>query len=142
MATPLEAAARCNRLPAQRLVDLARERDRMSAELSAMRKLLGDVREAAFDSSDVHDGFTEIRRILMRNWDTATPPGRAFDLVRHQDHSHVSGVGRVAEGYVFEDGQAVLRWLSGADASTNVYASVEAIQRIHGHGGATEVRYR
>jgi hypothetical protein len=114
----------------------------MAAELSAMRKLLGIIRDAAFDSSDIHDGFSMIRQVLMRNWEAATPPGRVFDLIRHQDHSHVSGEGRVAEGYVFEDGQAVLRWLSGADASTNIYASVEAIQRIHGHGGSTEVRYR
>lgn len=140
MATPHDISK--GRSQAQRVGDLARERDRVSAELMAAKKLLGKIREAAFNSPDIHDGYAAVRQLLADNWDAATPPGKAFDLVRYQDRSGVSGAGRVAEGYEFEDGTAVMRWLSGSDASTNTYASVESIVRIHGHGGSTEVVFR
>lgn len=65
---------------------------------------------------------------------------KAFQLVRTDDVSGVSGLGVVAEGVVFTDGIAVLRWLT-AGGSTAVYDSIESLERIHGHNGATKVRY-
>jgi hypothetical protein len=63
---------------------------------------------------------------------------RTFTLVRKQDISGVSGTGVVAEGAVFACGKAVLVWLTEVN-SVAVYDSVQALEEIHGHGGATHV---
>lgn len=65
---------------------------------------------------------------------------KLFDLVRDEDESGVSGTGTVAQGVVFDDGTAVIRWLTKF-ASTAVYNSVDELIAIHGHGGKTIVRY-
>lgn len=62
-----------------------------------------------------------------------------FILERDVDVSGVSGTGRVAEGVVFTDGTAVVRWITGEHHSTVVWESVDALLAIHGHGGATRV---
>lgn len=61
-----------------------------------------------------------------------------FQLHRDTDVSGVSGVGIVAEGARFGDGRAVMRWLTGV-SSTAVYDSIEDLESIHGHNGATRV---
>lgn len=63
---------------------------------------------------------------------------RVFNLVRNQDVSGVSGTGVVAQGVEFDDGTCAMRWLTGT-ASTAVYASLQDVETIHGHGGATQV---
>lgn len=63
---------------------------------------------------------------------------RIFRLERDIDVSGVSGTGVVARGVEFPDGTVALRWL-GADPSTVFWASIDAAERIHGHGGATRV---
>lgn len=65
---------------------------------------------------------------------------RTFHLWRHTDISDVSGVGKVAEGVQFSDGQCAMRWLSGRPTTT-LYDSVDDLIYIHGHGGATELRW-
>jgi hypothetical protein len=65
---------------------------------------------------------------------------RTFKLVRTEDVTGVSGTGVVAEGVVFEDGSAAMRWKTET-ASTAVYDSIEDVERIHGHGGSTKVRF-
>ena len=49
----------------------------------------------------------------------------------------------VAEGVVFRDGTAVLRWLPGpvTAQSTVVYASIGDVIAIHGHEGRTRVSF-
>lgn len=61
---------------------------------------------------------------------------KRFHLERKQDVSGISGIGAVAEGVVFEDGQAVLHW-KGEHCCTNVYKSIDDIVFVHGHGGST-----
>ena len=63
-----------------------------------------------------------------------------FTLERLVDSTGVSGVGRVAEGIVFSDGSTVMRWLT-EHRSTTFYESAREVLAIHGHGGATELRY-
>ena len=65
---------------------------------------------------------------------------KLFNLVRTEDVSQVSGLGIVAEGVVFSDGVAVLRWLT-AGGSTGIYDSIEHLEKIHGHEGRTKVVY-
>jgi hypothetical protein len=63
-----------------------------------------------------------------------------FVLERGEDVSGVSGTGIVAEGVVFSDGTAVLHWLSSL-TSTAIYHNMHDLVAIHGHNGATQVRY-
>jgi hypothetical protein len=65
---------------------------------------------------------------------------RRFQLARDVDVSGVSGVGIVADGVVFPDGVSVIRW-RGERRSTVVWPSVEDVEAIHGHNGATRIEW-
>ena len=65
---------------------------------------------------------------------------RRFVLRRIEDVSGVSGVGIVAEGVVFSDGKVSLHWTVTLK-STAVYDSIEDLEAIHGHNGATRVEW-
>lgn len=67
-------------------------------------------------------------------------PPRTFRLERKEDKTGVSGNGFVAEGCVFSDGTTVVRWRT-QHRSTAVYDSAREAQAIHGHNGATLMRY-
>lgn len=66
---------------------------------------------------------------------------RIFHLQRDIDVSGVSGVGVVAEGVVFSDGTAVVRWIVGEHQSTVFWDSIADVEAIHGHNGATRIIY-
>jgi hypothetical protein len=70
------------------------------------------------------------------------PSGRqpiaTFHLLRLEDESGVSGTGWVAEGALFSNGWVALAWL-GDTPSLNFYPSLDAVEAIHGHGGATRI---
>lgn len=63
---------------------------------------------------------------------------RRFELHRDEDVTGISGTGIVAEGVEFEDGTAVVRW-RGDRRSTVVWPSMDDVEAIHGHGGATRI---
>ena len=65
---------------------------------------------------------------------------RRFVLDRVEDVSGTSGDGVVAEGVVFSNGQVVIHWISQLEA-INVYANYVVLEKIHGHGGRTNVRW-
>lgn len=65
---------------------------------------------------------------------------RRFYLNRKEDISGVSGVGRVAEGIQFHDGQCVMSWF-GQHHSIAVYPNIEDLECIHGHEGRTKVEW-
>ena len=64
---------------------------------------------------------------------------KTYYLRRHDDVSGTSGCGRVAQVAEFDDGAAVLHWNRGANSSgvssTEVFASVFDLLRVHGHDG-------
>lgn len=64
---------------------------------------------------------------------------RRFALRRDRDSSGVSGVGIVAYGTAYPGGAATLAWCSGPIRSVTVFASVDDIEEIHGHGGDSVV---
>jgi hypothetical protein len=68
------------------------------------------------------------------------PVPRRFQLYRHTDISHVSGIGVVAWGVQFPDGSVAVRW-HGDHPSTVAWDSVADAIAIHGHSGATEIRW-
>lgn len=63
---------------------------------------------------------------------------RRFQLHRDEDETGVSGTGIVAEGVLFTDGYAAIRWLT-ATTSTAIYKSMADVEHIHGHGGKTRI---
>lgn len=65
---------------------------------------------------------------------------RRFLLDRTEDATGTSGVGVVAEGVQFSNGQVVIHWLSQLEA-INVYANAMVLEKLHGHGGRTTVRW-
>ena len=65
---------------------------------------------------------------------------RRFQLARDVDVSGVSGTGTVADGVVFPDVVCVIRW-RGERQSTVVWPSIEDVEAIHGHGGATRIEW-
>lgn len=74
---------------------------------------------------------------------------RRFELIRHHDPTGVSGVGRIAVGaHVAEAGDdvAMVRWLTEYRSTviyttSNGHSAMEQVERIHGHGGDTEIRW-
>ena len=65
---------------------------------------------------------------------------RTFILRRKEDVSGVSGVGVVAEGVEFEDGQVALSWLSRFH-SVEIVPNIKQIKNVHGHGGTTTIEW-
>lgn len=65
---------------------------------------------------------------------------RFFELHRTVDVSGVSGEGVIAEGAMFSDGTCGMRWLTKWPTTIS-YDSPEHIVHIHGHGGATKLRW-
>jgi hypothetical protein len=59
-----------------------------------------------------------------------------FVLIRDTDATGVSGIGLITEGVRFSDGTCAMRWVT-SHRSTCLYDSIEAIEAIHGHDGAT-----
>ena len=71
---------------------------------------------------------------------TAPSSPRLFELVRSRDVSGVTGTGVVADGVEWTDSTVTLRW-KGDHPATAVWDSVESILAVHGHEGATVVRW-
>jgi len=63
---------------------------------------------------------------------------RTFRLERAVDISGVSGTGRVADGVLWPDGSATIRW-RGERPSTVNWASMAHAEAVHGHGGQTRI---
>ena len=66
---------------------------------------------------------------------------KIFYLKREEDESGISGTGRVAQGFVFDNGKVAVTWLS-EHPSVTIYDSIGEVHAIHGHGGKTEVVLR
>jgi hypothetical protein len=65
---------------------------------------------------------------------------RDFVLIRDKDVTGRSGTGIVAEGTVFPDGQAILKWLREPFA-LGIYTSISELISVHGHEGNTHVEF-
>jgi len=63
---------------------------------------------------------------------------KTFYLLRHEDIHNNSGCGVVAEGVIFDNGQAAMTWLTEYNTVT-VFAKIADVKKLHGHEGKTEV---
>ena len=64
---------------------------------------------------------------------------KCFYLRRTEDESGISGTGRVAQGFIADNGKVALFWLS-EHPSVTIYDNIGEVKAIHGHSGKTEVR--
>jgi hypothetical protein len=65
---------------------------------------------------------------------------KLFRLNRVVDETGISGTGYVAEGVLFTNGRVVLQWLTET-ASTTIFNNIEDMEKIHGHGGLTQIEW-
>ena len=63
---------------------------------------------------------------------------KIFYLNRLEDESGISGTGRVAQGFIFDNGKVAVTWLS-EHPSVTIYDNIGEVRAIHSHGGATEI---
>lgn len=63
---------------------------------------------------------------------------QTFSLRRDEDATGVSGTGHVADGVMWPDGSASLRW-RGKDPSVVHWDRFESVRKVHGHNGATRL---
>ncbi len=63
---------------------------------------------------------------------------KVFYLKREEDESGVSGTGRVAQGFVFDNGKVAVTWLS-EHPNVTIYDNIGEVHAIHGHGGKTTI---
>ena len=65
---------------------------------------------------------------------------KIFYLRREEDESGISGTGRVAQGFVFDNGKVAVTWLS-EHPSVTIYDNIGEVHAIHGHGGKTAIEF-
>ena len=65
---------------------------------------------------------------------------RRFELHREVDETGISGTGIVATGVEWPDGTCAMHW-DTKHTSTAVYASMEDVVAIHGHGDKTYIAW-
>ena len=80
----------------------------------------------------------KIPAMMIMNGSRRKTGMKIFYLNRTEDESGISGTGRVAQGFVFDNGKVAVTWLS-EHPSVTVYDSIGEVHAIHGHGGKTEV---
>jgi len=113
--------------------------------MDSIRETLAREAAEAEAIADADEKVASVEVVLIDNGEDTAPAAleqfaRMFFLHRKEDETGVSGPGIVAEGVEFWDGTVAMRWRSGI-ASTAVYDSVESVEKIHGHGGKTDVVY-
>ena len=67
---------------------------------------------------------------------------KTFKFYRTKDVSGVSGTGYVAEGVVFDSGKVAISFYPVKPtyvSSVIVFNSMDDVEKIHGHDGATEI---
>lgn len=70
----------------------------------------------------------------------STDAPRRFKLERTSDPTGISGTGTVADGVVWPDGSLTLKW-RGERSSVVLWKNLEHMLDVHGHGGATTIRW-
>jgi hypothetical protein len=68
-----------------------------------------------------------------------TNPPRRFHLQRDTDITGVSGTGRVADGILWPDGTASVRWTGPRPSVVFWDGGIADALHVHGHGGATHI---
>lgn len=147
------AAGRARARAETHLADFATHTQDCELALLAYRQFLVDIDEAAaavnleFDLDEraalvkLAKGSSTFYARHQEHPDDQPAPNRParFELRRTEDETGVSGTGTVAWGVLFPDGTAVTRWCGTQTdvRQTCVWASLDHVQKIHGHAGKT-----
>jgi len=91
-------------------------------------------------SDEARLGLVSERSLAGGKGSLSTRQPRLFELYRHRDVTGKSGTGVVAHGAQWPDGTVSVRW-AGATASFSNWDSLDVLVAVHGHEGATEVRW-
>lgn len=118
---------RIENIAASLLANYAYQRDRL-ARVAAGTACTGDADNWPDDSYMERDHEYVTREIGARR----------FVLERKVDETGVSGIGQVAEGVVARHGRVAMHWRT-EHRSVAFYRDIEAVERIHGHGGKTRI---
>jgi hypothetical protein len=105
--------------------------------------MVGRSEQALTEAMDETSGRpATMLRPRRRHLKVASHPGpRRFQLIRHVDVSGVSGTGVIAEGVEWTDGTATLHWGGRYPTTTIWQDGIEALLTIHGHNGATTLKW-
>ncbi|MGW7248842.1 hypothetical protein [Streptomyces decoyicus] len=90
--------------------------------------------------SQIADGPQFVGARIVRADEQVDPP-RLFVLRRHIDVSGVSGTGNVADGVLWPDKTASIRWRGEHPSIVFWDRGRVSVEHIHGHQGATEVEF-
>lgn len=63
-----------------------------------------------------------------------------YQLIRKQDVHGISGTGVVALIAVMPSGRAIMEWTASNHPTLTIFANIQEIELIHGHGGASVVK--
>jgi hypothetical protein len=77
----------------------------------------------------------------VRTVTTKTAHPNTFVLVRHHDVSGVSGTGIVAQGVIWDDGTATIKWRGPHATVTHHAGGIDSVRAIHGHDGSTVIHH-
>ena len=65
---------------------------------------------------------------------------KRFNIIRTEDVSGISGVGIVAEGVEFHDGQCAISWF-GRHQIVEISSDLQTWIDVHGHNGRTTIEW-
>ncbi|WP_431784366.1 hypothetical protein [Streptomyces chumphonensis] len=88
-----------------------------------------------------HDAQRDLFLTHCTSPDDRTLRPRRFVLVRYTDLSGISGEGHVADGVMWPDGTASVRWRGEHPSVVFWDRGRISVDHVHGHGGATKVRW-
>lgn len=84
-----------------------------------------------------HSKFRKTRKLRRRN---PVDNIKRFYVERLEDVTGISGAGIVATGTCYPTGRCVMEWCTEIK-SLAIYDSITQLQKVHGHGGKTVVRW-
>lgn len=109
--------------------------------MTAVEALLAFARRAVDDEAAqalVDEATRELTgRTVIRPTDDAVP--LRLKLRRHEDVSGVSGLGNVADGVLWPDGTASIRWRGEHPSVVFWDRGRVSVEFVHGHDGRTEI---
>jgi hypothetical protein len=119
---------------------MSKRREQITGEASPLdndgaRVVLAALERAGYSITKTDDGSG-----LSGGSPAPSSVPRRFQMYRHHDVTGISGTGVIAEGTEYRDGVASLRWY-GDHPSEVWWPSVAEILAVHGHQGATELRW-
>ncbi|HEY3483397.1 MAG TPA: hypothetical protein VGL02_31380, partial [Streptomyces sp.] len=108
-------------------------------ELIAANPDITEARDLAPLMGDLEREYWEwcLERFLAKEDALSSGNPRTFHLQREEDVTGVSGSGRVADGVLWPDGTATVKWRGEYASEVCWLGGIDAVERVHGHDGRT-----